>query len=146
MIINVHAHLDRKELYSDKYWEHVADGLAKRLGLSREITMDKFIKPFYSSKNYHAEGFVKVLDEVGVDKAIITAMDFGLSNAGEPEWSIEEINRWIARQAEEYSDRLVALCAVDPRRGERAIKLLEKAVVEWGMKGIKMPLCKILSR
>nr|MDO8081084.1 amidohydrolase family protein [Candidatus Freyarchaeota archaeon] len=138
MIINVHAHLDRKELYSDKYWAHVADGLAKRLGLSKEITMEKIVKPFSTSKNYHAEGFVEVLDKLGVDKAIITAMDFGLSIAGEPKWSIEEINHWIASQAEEYSDKLVALCAVDPRRGERAIKLIEKAVLEWGMKGVKM--------
>ena len=76
MIINVHAHLDRKELYSNKYWESVADGLAKRLGISKEKTIETLIKPFYSSKNFHAEGFVKVLDEVGIDKAIITAMDF----------------------------------------------------------------------
>jgi len=65
-------------------------------------------------------------------------MDFGLSKAGEPQWSIEEINHWIASQAEEFSDRLLALCAVDPRRGKRAIKLLEKAVLEWDMKGVKL--------
>lgn len=138
MIINVHAHLDRKELYSDKYWKSVVYGLAKRLGISQKKTMENIIKPFYTSKNYHAEGFVKVLDEVGIDKAIITAMDFGLSKAGEPQWSIEEINHWIASQAEEFSDRLVSLCAVDPRRGKQAIKLLEKAVLEWDMKGVKL--------
>ena len=138
MIINVHAHLDRKELYSDKYWDAVADGLAKRLGFSKEMTMDKLIKPIFSSENFHAKGFVKVLNRAGVDKAIITAMDLGLSIAGEPKWTIEEINRWIASQADEYSDRLVALCAVDPRRGERAINLIEKAVLEWGMKGVKL--------
>ena len=36
MITNVHAHLDRKELYSDKYWKSVAYGLAKRLGISKK--------------------------------------------------------------------------------------------------------------
>ena len=137
MIINAHAHLDRKELYSNKYWESVAFGLAKKLGISKEKTMDSIIKPFYTSKNYHAEGFVKVLDELGIDKAIITTMDFGLSKAGEPPWSIEEINRWISNQAEEYAGKLFSLCAIDPRRGERAIRLLEKAILEWGMKGVK---------
>ena len=101
MIINVHAHLDRKELYSDKYWEAIADGLAKRLGFSKEMTMDKLIKPIFSSTNFHAKGFVKVLRRAGVDKAIITAMDLGLSLAGEPKWTIEEINRWIAGQADD---------------------------------------------
>jgi len=138
MIINVHAHLDRKELYSNKYWNAVAYGLGKRIGMSQEDTMENVIKPFYSSKNYHAEGFIQVLDELGIDKAMITAMDFGLSRAGEPQWSIEEVNQWIAGQAEEFPDKLVSLCAIDPRRGERAIKLLEKAVLEWNMKGIKL--------
>ncbi len=141
MIINVHAHLDRKELYSDKYWQAIAYGLAKKFGMSQEKTMEDIIKPFSTSKNYHADGFVKVLDEIGVDKAIITAMDFGLSNTGEPQWSIEEINHWIASQAEEFSDKLMSLCAVDPRRGKRAIKLLEKAVLEWDMKGVKLHPC-----
>ncbi|MFX1446325.1 MAG: amidohydrolase family protein [Promethearchaeota archaeon] len=138
MIINVHAHLDRKELYSDKYWQSVAYGLAKKFKLSHEKAMENIVKPFYTSKNYHAEGFVKVLDEIGIDKAIITAMDFGLAKAGEPPWSIEEINQWIANQTNEFSDRLVSLCAVDPRRGKKAIKLLEKAVFEWNMKGVKL--------
>ncbi len=137
MIINTHAHLDRKELYSDKYWEAVLDGYAKRVGVAKESVRDKFFEAF-SSSNFYAEAFVGILDKVGVDKAVVTAMDLGLSIAGEPEWSIEEVNRWIASQAEEYSDRLVALCAVDPRRGERAINLLEKAIEKWGMKGVKM--------
>lgn len=138
MIINVHAHLDRKELYSDKYWKSVAYGLAEKFKISQEKSMENIVKPFYSSKKYHAEGFIKVLDNAGINKAIITAMDFGLSKAGEPPWSIEEINHWIADQAREFSDRLVSLCAIDPRRGEKAIKLLEKAVLEWNMKGVKL--------
>ncbi len=138
MIINVHAHLDRKELYSEKYWKSIAYGLANRLGLSQEQAMKTIINPFFTSKNYHAEAFVKVLDEIGVDKAIITAMDFGLSKDGEPQWSIEEINHWIATQAEDFPDKLISLCAIDPRRGTKAIELLEKAVLEWGMKGVKL--------
>jgi predicted TIM-barrel fold metal-dependent hydrolase len=137
MIINVHAHLDRKELYSDKYWKSVAYGLAKKFKITHEKSMQNIVKPFYTSKNYHAESFINKMDEVGVDKAIITAMDFGLSKAGEPEWSIEEINHWVARQAEDFSNRLLSLCAVDPRRGKQAIELVEKAVSEWNMIGVK---------
>ncbi|MHA1723396.1 MAG: amidohydrolase family protein [Promethearchaeota archaeon] len=50
---------------------------------------------------------------------------------------MEEINRHIYEQAKEYPDKIYALCAVDPRRGEKAIQLVEKAIQEWGMKGVK---------
>lgn len=138
MIINVHAHLNRRELTSDKGWDYAAEGLAKRAGISKEIIINNTLKPYFTTKSHFAEAYIKVLNNAGIDKAIITAMDLGLSAAGEPKWSIEEINHWIAKQAEEYPDKLVTLCAVDPRRGERAIKLLEKAISEWGMKGVKL--------
>ena len=52
--------------------------------------MDKLIKPIFSSTNFHAKGFVKILKRAGVDKAINTAMDLGLSLAGEPKWNYEK--------------------------------------------------------
>lgn len=47
------------------------------------------------------------------------------------------MNQWVANQVNEYPDKLKALCAVDPRRGEKAINLVEKPITEWGMVGVK---------
>ncbi|MEM2047473.1 MAG: amidohydrolase family protein [Candidatus Jordarchaeales archaeon] len=135
MVINVHAHLAHKDMWSDAFWSFTADGYAKTLGLPKEVVMEQLLPQFWSS---NADVFVKVMDAAGIDKAIITGVDFGLMpETGEAKWSVEEMNRWVAKQADEYPDKLVPLCAVDPRRGERAIKLIEKAVEEWGAKGVK---------
>jgi predicted TIM-barrel fold metal-dependent hydrolase len=92
--------------------------------------------------NPDAETYVKAMDEASIDKGLVMLIDFGLSIAGEAKWSVEEMNQWVANQVAKYPDRLYALCGIDPRRGDRAIKLLEKAVEEWGMKGVKFyPVC-----
>ncbi|MFX1452365.1 MAG: amidohydrolase family protein [Promethearchaeota archaeon] len=136
MIINVHSHLARKELYSDKWWDKVFEQLSITNDIPKELIVKQTNANYFKSKINYAEAFVEVLDESGVDKALICGMDLGLSTAGEPEWSIEETNQWVANQANEHPDKLIALCALDPRR-KNAISLLEKAVSEWDMIGVK---------
>lgn len=121
-------------MWSDTFWDFVADNFSKALGIPKEAVVEQLLPQFWAS---NAEALVTVLDNAGIDKAVVTGVDYGLSVAGEAKWSVEEMTQWVAKQADEYSDKLVALCAVDPRRGERAVKLVEKAVEEWGMKGVK---------
>lgn len=127
LIINVHAHLARKELYSDKWWDAVADQMSMSLNINKKIIIEQNLSDYFNSEIHHAKAFVKVLDDSGVDKAIICGMDFGLSTAGESSWSIEEINEWLANQAKKFSNKLYALCTIDPRR-KNAIRILERAV------------------
>ena len=85
-----------------------------------------------------ADVYIKAMDEAGIDKSMVMTVDFGMNeDVGEATWSVEEMNQWVATEVDKYPDRLFALCAVDPRRGEKAVKLVEKAVLEWGMKGVK---------
>ena len=134
MVISVHAHLAHKNMWSDKFWDFVADNYAKSLGVPKKMVAEQMLPQFWAS---NAEVFVKVADSAGIDKALVMGVDWGMSVVGEAEWSVEEMNKWVAKQADEYPDKLASLCAIDPRRGERAVKLLEKAVEEWGMKGLK---------
>ncbi len=134
MVISVHAHLAHKNMWSDNFWDFVANNYAKSLGLPKETIAEQMLPQFWAS---NAEVFVGVMDSAGIDKALVMGVDYGMSVVGEAKWSVEEMNEWIAKQADEYSDKLAALCAVDPRRGEKAVKLVEKAVEEWGMKGVK---------
>lgn len=134
MIINVHAHLVSKEMWSDIFWDYFANNFTKTLGIPKETVIKNMLPQVWAC---NAENFVKVLDIAGIDKAVVTGVDWGMSAIGEAKWSVEEMNQWVAKQVDEYSDKLVALCSVDPRRGDRAVELLEKSVREWGMKGLK---------
>ena len=138
MIFNTHSHLMHDNATSEFYADGMANEFSKALNVPKEILLQNFnIAEMANLGNY-----IKAMDDAGIDKGLVMGVDFGLSVAGEAKWSIEEINQWVANQVAEYPDKLYALCAIDPRRGVRAIKLLEKAVEEWGMKGVKFyPTC-----
>ena len=134
MIVNIHSHLIHKNMWSEYFWDQNATIFSKAMNIPKEVLM-KTLMPKIVDAN--AGKFVKALDEAGIDIGVVNGTDWGMSAAGEPKWSIEELNKWVFEQVSEYPDKLKALFAVDPRRGKLAIELVEKAVNEWDMKGVK---------
>jgi len=134
LIINIHAHLGHKNMYSGKYWEYMADLFSRVWGIPRE-TFDRTMLP--KIQTFDAEIFVEQMDIAGIKKALVMCVDFGMSEVGEGKWTIEESNKWVAEQTQKYPDRLIPICAIDPRRGKKAVELLDKAVNKWEMRGLK---------
>ena len=135
MVISMHGHLHHENCTNDIAEEYSVKLQASMLNMSEELVREKII-PMMNSCD--AERHVKSLLEAGIDKSLVMTVDFGMNEiVGEARWSIEEKNKWIAEQVSKYPNTLYALCAVDPRRGVEAIELVEKAVTEWGMKGVK---------
>jgi hypothetical protein len=121
-------------MWSDTFWDWQARNYSIVTGIPKEVCAQQLVPAVWG---YNAEAHVKVMEAAGIDKALIMGVDWGMAITGEAKWSVEEMNHWVAKQADEYPDKLKALCAVDPRRGVKAVKLLQKAVEEWGMKGLK---------
>ncbi len=135
LVICMHAHLDHKNCSSEIREKYDVKFLSSFMNVSEDTIYEKIFPMFWACD---AETHVKAMEEAGIDKSLVMVVDFGMNNdVGEARWSIEEQNQWVAQQVSQYPDKLFALCAVDPRRGEKAIKLVEKAVNEWGMKGVK---------
>ncbi len=133
MIIDVHCHLSHRDFYPDIYWELLAESLSKNLGIPGEQVLRDIMPDFWQKD---ASKIVEDMDNAGVDKAVIMPVDFELK-VGKAKMSIEEQNLYHARAADEYPDKLISFASVDPRRGEKAVELLEKGLTEWGMKGLK---------
>lgn len=76
------------------------------------------------------ETIIRLMDEAGIDKSII--MTYG--DAPDVEGSIE----YIAGATEKYPGRLIGYARMNPRRGEEAHRLFEKAMEEYGFKGLKL--------
>lgn len=134
MIINVHSHLIDRNMWSEYFWETIINLYSKAMNAPKEMLIQTLLPKIAEAD---AKKYVEAMDDAGIDIGVVNGVDYGLSAAGEAKWSVEEMNQWIVQQVNEYPDKLYALCAVDPQRGERAINLVEKAVVEWGMKGVK---------
>jgi predicted TIM-barrel fold metal-dependent hydrolase len=75
---------------------------------------------------------LKEMDAAGVDKAVIVGIDVTTKHG------IRVLNEDVASLAKQYPDRFIAFAGIDPRKGYVAIEELEKAVIELGMKGMKL--------
>lgn len=78
------------------------------------------------------------MDEANIEKAVLLPLDFGTRYCSEPPVSVEEQNLFFAKLQEKYPERFISFCGVDPLRGVRARSLFEKAIREWGLKGLKL--------
>jgi hypothetical protein len=76
------------------------------------------------------ETIIRLMDEAGIDKSII--MTYG--DAPDVEGSLE----YIAEAVQKYPDRLIGYARMNPRGGEEAHRLFEKAMEEYGFKGLKL--------
>ena len=130
----MHSHLFDKNMFSDLFLKAMIKMGAKGLNIPEAVVEEKIVPRLL---NADAKTYVKAMEEAGIDKGLVMGVDFGCSPGGEAKWSVEEMNQWVANQVKEFPDKLLALCAVDPRRGKRAIDLVVKAVTEWGMVGVK---------
>lgn len=78
---------------------------------------------------------------VGTDLSVILPVDWGMTYKEDAPVPIEEINKANCDLAKKYPGRVYSYCGVDPRRPS-AVKIFEKAVTEWGAKGLKLyPPC-----
>ena len=86
-------------------------------------------------------GLLKDAKEMGIDVSVIQPMDCGMTWREDAALPIEEINKAGTDLAKKHPGKVYSFCGVDPRR-PNAVRLFEKAVTEWGAKGLKLyPPC-----
>jgi len=116
MIIDTHSQLWTKE---------ALESLPKDMAAS-------YRKAFKDLRIPTIEDTIKDMDEAGVDKAVIVAID------AETTYRYKVSNELIADTVKLYPDRLIGFASVDPHKGIIAIEELKKAVEELGLKGLKL--------
>jgi len=141
VVIDVHAHISKKEHIPNEITKVIVEDAARR----KEIAPERMMRnPEKHPTIYEAspENLIKDMNEAGINKSILIAVDYGLApGLTKPKVSIEEYNKWVADAADQYPDRLIAFVGVDPRR-KNAVEILEKGIQEWGMKRLKLyPPC-----
>jgi predicted TIM-barrel fold metal-dependent hydrolase len=138
MIIDVHYHITVEDWFPKAWWNimtQVYIGAFKAMGM--DTTPEDVKKNILDTLwDPDGENLIKEMDEAGIDKTVILPLDLGLA-IGEPKASIEDQNKAYADLQNKYPDRIVAFATVDPRRAN-AIDLIEKAIKEWGLKGVKL--------
>jgi predicted TIM-barrel fold metal-dependent hydrolase len=76
------------------------------------------------------------MDLAGIDLAVLLVIDFGIVYKN-LSLTIEELHL-EHKKIIDHSDRFIAFSSVDPRRGKEGIELFERAVTDWGFRGLKV--------
>lgn len=69
-----------------------------------------------------AEGMIRIMDEHDIERAAVSSLP--------DELTVEAVRR--------YPDRIVGFVWVNPHEGEAALELVDRAVREWGFRGLKL--------
>jgi len=76
---------------------------------------------------------LKSMDKAGIDMSVV--FPFNEEGTGD---TFERSNDYIARAADIHPDRIIGFCRLDPNAGEKAVRELERAVKELGLRGVKL--------
>lgn len=138
MIIDAHYHLVAEEWYPEGWWQTVTsmyiNGM-KALGMEMpaDVVRQTLIPSLWDPEG---EALIRDMDAGGIDKTVLLPMDYwGLF--GEPKASLEMQLKAYADFQNKHPDRIIAFATVDPRRPD-AVELVERAIKEWGLKGLNL--------
>ena len=116
MIVDTHAQLWTKE---------VVESLPKEM-------VESYSKVFGKDFSISVEMMLASMDAAGVDKAVVVGVD------AETTFSYKVSNDAVYHAVQESNGRLIGFAGVDPHKGKLALKELERAVDELGLKGLKL--------
>ena len=135
MIFDIHAHLMGPEVPGQAFW----DGFARLAAVQTGRTEDRIRQRLHDIYDLTGEQLIHDMDEAGVDKVMIMPIDWGLVRGfqGSSSMDIWDQHTLHAEVVAKNPDRMVAFACLDPRR-PNAVELLQRAVSELGMVGLKI--------
>jgi hypothetical protein len=116
MVVDTHAQLWTKEVV-----ESMPEDMVK-----------SYSKVFGKDFNISVEMMIASMDSAGVDRAVVVGVD------AETTFNYKVSNEAVYNAVSESDGRLIGFAGVDPHKGRIALKELERAVDEMGMKGLKL--------
>ncbi|MCF8033498.1 MAG: amidohydrolase family protein [Desulfarculaceae bacterium] len=138
MVIDFHHHLFNREWLPEQFWNGLVERAANLRRQAGQEADPKAIaaKMFEVMADPQGDRLVEQMDRAGIAYTMLMPLDLGLE-LGECPVSVEEKNRCFAEITQRHQGRLGSFFGVDPRR-ENGVELFDKAVTQWGMRGLKL--------
>jgi predicted TIM-barrel fold metal-dependent hydrolase len=138
MIIDCHCHIASERVLPPQFFAGWSQTISANLGYAATSEQGSRIKALLAELNEDPQctRLLAEMDVAGIDLAILLVIDFGIA-FGDLSLSIEELHL-EHKKIIERSDRFIAFSSVDPRRGKDGLELFERAVTEWGFRGLKV--------
>ena len=134
MIIDAHAHLYGPRLTPGAWINAFVEYGCAISNRSQDFVRDRVEQTWFDETG---DLLISDMDEAGIEKAVIMAIDFALYAGVDDEVSLEQRYEIYHQAIEKHAGRLILYGGVDPRRPHSA-KFVERAVNEWDLKGFKL--------
>jgi len=130
-VIDTHCHMWRYGVdFSEAYAVRLASTLSEyprwreitRTGRKEDLTVTY-------------EDCVRDMNRNGIDKSVILGSAHYHPSSPEIGW-VEIKNDYIAEAQNKYPDRLIGFASIDPRGWDRAVREIDRAILDLGLKGI----------
>jgi predicted TIM-barrel fold metal-dependent hydrolase len=138
MIIDCHAHIASHKVLPPPFFDGWSKTLKTQLPFALDEMQGKRIDDLLRELNEDPQctKFLKEMDAAKIDQSVLLVIDFGVSFKDLP-LTIEELHL-EHKKLIDSSDRFIAFSGVDPRRGREGLELFERAVTQWGFRGLKL--------
>jgi hypothetical protein len=124
VIIDAHCHIWEEKLLSP--------AMEKMLG----VLADRFTPDDPDQVlNGKIERLIGEMDEAGIDKTVLLALDAGL--AFSTSMTVRDYNDYVIDIVREHPDRIIGFAGIDPRRGKEAVEELSRCY-DMGLRGLKL--------
>lgn len=133
MIIDMHVHLGTRGFCAQGWWE----GWTRQVAMLANRPFEKVWNRLPVYWEHDEKVLLDEMDGAGIDMSVLIGTDWGLGRYGDGDITWEEQNKIYASISQKYPDRIISIAGIDPRRKE-AVPFLERAIKEWGMKGLKI--------
>ncbi len=124
MIIDAHCHIWEEKLMSADL-NRIVESVSTRFPLQYPEQI----------RNGTIERLLTEMDEAGIDKTILLALDLGL--AFQSHLLPRDYNDYVAEIVRRHPDRIIGFAGIDPRRRKEALVELERCA-DIGLKGLKL--------
>jgi predicted TIM-barrel fold metal-dependent hydrolase len=136
MIIDAHVHLFGPNYFPPKWHQITAEKWSKAVVPPRDPTE---VIPRIEPGLIDADGSILIqeLDRAGIDAGVCLTLDWGYALGDTSGASPEEMMEHYGHLTKKLAGRFYAIAGIDPRR-KGALQVYERAIKEWGLRGLKI--------
>lgn len=145
-VIDFHCHIASVDYFPKSFLEGMSENISRAIGARGVPSSSTKVMQFIVARMQDplCDQLVMEMDEAGIHKAVLLLPDFTYA-LKDCSLTIEEMIERHRRVLERHGGRFFSFVGVDPRWGRDGVTLFEKAVRDYGFRGLKLyPPCGYL--
>lgn len=143
MIIDSHAHAALEQVLPVRFFDGWVDNLERLLPSDASPAQRAALLAMFRAANQDpgCDKLVAEMDHAGIAKTVLLIVDFGFAYPDQLD-QLENIYALHRDFMTRHPGRFIVFAGIDPRRGRAGVELLERALRDWGFRGMKIyPPC-----